>query len=50
MNKNVRDLHSEINQVKECYQPRTNLAKDENSDLLADSCNILNRYKNFLSC
>jgi hypothetical protein len=42
-NKNVRDLHSEINQVKEGYQPRINLVKDENSDLLADSRNILNR-------
>jgi hypothetical protein len=31
------------------YQPRTNLAKDENGNILADSDNILNRWKNY-SC
>jgi hypothetical protein len=31
------------------YQPRNNLAKDENGDLLADSHNILNRWKNHFS-
>jgi hypothetical protein len=29
------------------YQPRNNLVKDENGDLLADSHNILNRWKNY---
>jgi hypothetical protein len=29
------------------YQPRNNLLKDENGDLLADSHNILNRWKNY---
>jgi hypothetical protein len=29
------------------YQPRTNLVKHENGDLLADSHNILNRLKNY---
>jgi hypothetical protein len=29
------------------YQPRSNLMKDENGDLLADSRNILNRWKNY---
>jgi len=29
------------------YQPRTNLVKDENGDLIADSHNILNRWKNY---
>jgi hypothetical protein len=28
------------------YQPRSNLVKDENGDLLADSHHILNSWKN----
>jgi hypothetical protein len=31
------------------YQPRNNLVKDENGDLLSDSHNILNRGKNYFS-
>jgi hypothetical protein len=31
------------------YQPRNNLVKDENGDLLGDSNNILNRWKNYFS-
>jgi hypothetical protein len=31
------------------YQPRNNLVKDENGDVLADSNNILNRWKNYFS-
>jgi hypothetical protein len=31
------------------YQPRKNLVNDENGDLLADSHNILNRWKNYFS-
>jgi hypothetical protein len=31
----------------EDYQSRSNLVKDENGDLLADSHNILNRWKYF---
>jgi hypothetical protein len=31
------------------YQLRNNIAKDENGDLLADSNNILNRWKNYFS-
>jgi hypothetical protein len=31
------------------YQQRNNLVKDENVDLLADSHNILNRWKNYFS-
>jgi hypothetical protein len=30
-------------------QPRNNLVKDENGDVLADSHNILNRWKNYFS-
>jgi hypothetical protein len=39
--KNIRDLYRGINDFKRGYQPRTNLVKDENGDLLADSHNIL---------
>jgi hypothetical protein len=37
--KNIRDLH----------QPRINIIKDENSNLLADPQNILHRWKNFFN-
>jgi hypothetical protein len=46
-NKNIRDLYRGINGFKRGYQPRNNLVKDENGDLLADSHNILNRWKNY---
>jgi hypothetical protein len=39
-NKNVRDLHRGINKFKKGYQPRSNLVKDENGDLLAHPHNI----------
>jgi hypothetical protein len=48
-NKNIRDLYMGINEFKRGYQPRNNLVKDENGDLLADSRNILNRWKNYFS-
>jgi hypothetical protein len=48
-NKNIRDLYRGINEFKRGYQPRNNLVKDENGDLLADSHNILNRWKNYFS-
>jgi hypothetical protein len=31
------------------YEPRTNLINDENGDLLAESRNVLNRWKNYFS-
>jgi hypothetical protein len=34
---------------KKDYQPRSNFVKDEKGDLLADSHNILNRWKNYFS-
>jgi hypothetical protein len=46
-NKNIRDLYRGIIGFKRVYQPRNNLVKDENRDLLADSHNILNRCKNY---
>jgi hypothetical protein len=36
-NKSIRDLYRGINDFKRGYQPRSNLVKDENGDLLADS-------------
>jgi hypothetical protein len=44
-NKNIRELFIGINEFMKGYQPRSNLVKDENGDLLADSDNILNRLK-----
>jgi hypothetical protein len=43
--RNISDLSRGINEFKRGYQPRSNLVKDENDDLLADSHNILNRWK-----
>jgi hypothetical protein len=48
-NKNIRDLNREIKEFKGEYQPKGNLMKDENCDLLADSHNILNRWNNYYS-
>jgi hypothetical protein len=48
-NKNIKDVYRGINEFKRGYQPRNNLVKDENGDLLADSHNILNRLKNYFS-
>jgi hypothetical protein len=45
-NKNIRDLYRGITKFKGGYQPRNNLVNDEDGDLLADSHNILNRWKN----
>jgi hypothetical protein len=47
--KNLRDLYRGINEFKRGYQPRSNLVKDENGDLLADSQNILNMWKSYFS-
>jgi hypothetical protein len=48
-NKNIRDVYRRINGFQRGYQPKSNLVKDENGDLLADSYNILNRWKNNFS-
>jgi hypothetical protein len=48
-NKNITDLYKGINEFKRGCQPRNNLVKDEIGDLLADSHNILNRWKNYFS-
>jgi hypothetical protein len=48
-NKSIKDLNRGIKEYKRGYQPRNNLVKDENGELLADSHNILNRWKNYFS-
>ncbi|PNF24160.1 hypothetical protein B7P43_G00585, partial [Cryptotermes secundus] len=48
-NKNIRDPYRGINDFKMGYQPSSNLGKDENVDLLADSHNILNTWRNYFS-
>jgi hypothetical protein len=42
-------VYREINEFKRSYQPRNNLVKDQNGDLLADSHNVLNAWKNYFS-
>jgi hypothetical protein len=39
----------DINEFKKDCSPKTKLMKSENSDLLADSLSILNRWKNYVS-
>jgi hypothetical protein len=48
-NKNVRDLYRGINEFKKGCQPRTNMVKRVNGDLLEDTHSILNRWKNYFS-
>jgi hypothetical protein len=47
--KNIRDLYKGINEFKKGYQPRINIIKDENGNLLADPQNVLNRGKIFFN-
>jgi hypothetical protein len=47
-NKNIRELYRGINEFKRSCQSGSNLVKDENGDLLADSNNILNKWKSWL--
>jgi hypothetical protein len=42
-------MYRGINRFNRSYKSRNNLVKDENGDLLADSHNILNRWKNYFS-
>jgi hypothetical protein len=42
-NNNITGLYRGINEFREGYQPRTNTVKDDNSDMLADCCSILDR-------
>jgi hypothetical protein len=42
-------LYRGINELKKRYQPRINIIKDENGNLLADPQSVLNRWKNFFN-
>jgi hypothetical protein len=42
-------LYRDINEFKKWYQPRINIIKDENGNLIADPHNVLNRWKNFFN-
>ncbi|PNF19370.1 hypothetical protein B7P43_G06343, partial [Cryptotermes secundus] len=44
-----RETSRHFRNLKRGYQPSSNLVKDENSDLLADSHSILNRWRNYFS-
>jgi hypothetical protein len=48
-NKNIRYLYRGINDFKKWYEPRINIMKDENGNLLANPQNVLNRWKNFFT-
>jgi hypothetical protein len=39
-NKNIRDLYRGINEFKKGYQPRINIIKDENGNLLVDPLSV----------
>jgi hypothetical protein len=41
-NKNIRDFYRGMNEFKKGYQPRINIIKDGNDNLLADPQNVLN--------
>jgi hypothetical protein len=43
---NIRDLYRGINDFQIRYQPRTNIVKDKNGDLLTDSHCSLARWRN----
>ena len=44
---NIRDLYRGINEIKKGYQARTFIVKDEKGDLVADSHNIMTRWRNY---
>ena len=47
--KNITDLYRGSNDFKRGYQPKTNTAKDEKGDLVADFHSILARWRNHVS-
>jgi hypothetical protein len=46
-NKNIRDVYRDITELKNGYQRKTNLVKDERADLLAYPQKSLTRWKNY---
>ena len=45
--KNIWDLYRGINDFKKCYQPITNIVKDETGELVTDSHTLLVRWRNY---
>jgi hypothetical protein len=45
----ILKICTETNEFKKGYQPRINIIKDENGNLLADPQSVLNRWKNFFN-
>jgi hypothetical protein len=48
-NKNIRDLYRCMDEFKKGYQPRINIIKDEDGNLLAHPQSVLNNWKNFFN-
>jgi hypothetical protein len=48
-NKNIRDFYRGINEFKKGYQPRINIIKHDNGNLLVDPLSVLNRWTNFFN-
>jgi hypothetical protein len=49
MNLKLTIIYRGINEFKKVYQPRTNIIKDENRNLLGNPQNFLKRWKNFFN-
>ena len=43
------DLYRGINDFKNCYQPRTYVAKDDKGEFVADNDSILARWRKYFS-
>jgi hypothetical protein len=48
-NKNIRDLYIGKNEFEKGYQPRINIFKDGNGNLLADPQIVLNKWRHFFN-
>ena len=48
-NKNIRELYRKIKDLKNGYQPRNNIEKNEMGNLVVDSHHILARKKTYFS-
>jgi hypothetical protein len=47
--KSIKCPYRRVKEFQKGYQPRSNLVKDKNSDLLANSDNIVNWWKRYFS-
>jgi hypothetical protein len=48
-NKNMKDMYRGINGFKKGYEPRINIRKDDDLNLIAHLQSILNRWKHFFN-